>query len=195
LRANAPIGAPFGPLVPGHARCLSSGQETFWRADFEMANGRPDASDRDPMTMTLHLVSSLVVLLVIAGVMTRRHTALHMRFMTAAFLTDLALVLYIEGTRQAVETVVGQTSPLVWFHAGVSTLVLVLYVAQITLGRRMLAGRPSPPRLHMVLGLTFCLCRGLNYATAFVVSGHVAAPALIQAAVPPASPSVPALQE
>lgn len=138
--------------------------------------------------MALHLVSSLVLLLVIAGLMNRRHTTRHIRIMTAAFLLDLGLVLYIEGTRQAVETVVAHTSPLVWFHAGVSTLVLVLYVAQIALGRRMLAGRPSPYRLHMVLGLTFCLCRGLNYATAFVVSGHVAAPASIQAAAPAAVP-------
>jgi hypothetical protein len=149
--------------------------------------------------MTLHLVSSVVVLLIIAGVMNRRHTARHMRIMTAAFVLDLGLVLYIEGTRQAVETVVAHTSPLVWFHAGVSTLVLVLYVAQIALGRRMLAGRPSPYRLHMVLGLTFCLCRGLNYATAFVVSGQAAAPAAVQAAAdtttPPQAPRVPALQE
>lgn len=135
--------------------------------------------------MTLHLVSSLVVVLVVAGVLNRRNTALHIRIMTAAFIADLGLVLYIEGTRQAVETVVAQTSPLVWFHAGVSTLVLVLYVTQIALGRRILAGQPSPYRLHMVLGITFCLCRGLNYATAFVVSGHLAAPSAIQAVVHP----------
>jgi uncharacterized membrane protein YozB (DUF420 family) len=141
--------------------------------------------------MALHLVSSLVVLLIVVGLMNRRHTARHMRIMTAAFVLDLGLVLYIEGTRQAVETVVGHTSPLVWFHAVVSTLVLLLYIAQIALGRRMLAGRPSPYRLHMVLGLTFCLCRGLNYATAFVVSAQAQPPAM-QAA---ASSAVPVAQE
>lgn len=134
--------------------------------------------------MALHLVSSVVVLLVAAGVMARRHNITwHMRLMTAAFIADLGLVLYIEGTRHAVETVATGTSPLVWFHAAVSTLVLVLYVTQIALGRRMLAGRRSPARLHLALGLTFCLCRGLNYATAFVVSHHAATPASTQAAV------------
>jgi uncharacterized membrane protein YozB (DUF420 family) len=139
--------------------------------------------------MTLHLISSLVVLLVVAGLLTRRNTALHMRFMTAAFAADLGLVLYIEGTRQAIETVVAHTSPLVWFHAGVSTLVLALYVAQLTVGRRMLAGRSTSRRLHIALGLTFCLARGLNYATAFIVSGAAAPPAIQAAAVTPERPS------
>jgi len=134
--------------------------------------------------MTLHIISSLVVLLVAAGLLTRRNTALHMRFMTAAFIADLALVLYIEGTRQAIETVVTHTSPLVWFHAGISTLVLALYVAQLTVGRRMLAGRSTSRRLHIALGLTFCLARGLNYATAFVVSSAAAPPPQTAAAAP-----------
>lgn len=144
--------------------------------------------------MTLHLLSTLVVLLVTAGVLSRGNTARHMRLMCAAFAVDLALVLYIEGTRHAVERVVSTPRPLVWFHAAISVAVLLLYVAQITLGRRMLAGRVSTRRTHVVLGLTFLLCRGLNYATAFMVSTPAAPTATVQAAAMPAAPTRPSLE-
>lgn len=149
--------------------------------------------------MTLHVLSTIVVLLVIAGVLNRRNTPLHIRLMSTAFAVDLGLVLYIEGTRHAVGTVVSTPHPLVWFHAGVSTLVLALYVAQITLGRRLLAGRASSRRVHVALGLAFLLCRGLNYATAFLVSTSVRPAPTIQAAASAAAPPAPlrpaALQE
>lgn len=139
--------------------------------------------------MTLHVLSTLVVILVTAGVLNRRNTSRHMLLMSMAFAVDLSLVLYIEGTRHAVETVVSTPRPLVWFHAGVSTMVLALYVAQIALGRRMLAGRFSSRRVHLALGLTFLLCRGLNYATAFLVSSPTNPAAVVQAAAAPATPA------
>lgn len=145
-------------------------------------------------SMTLHVLSTIVVLLVIAGVLNRRNTPRHMLLMSMAFAVDLSLVLYIEGTRHAVETVVSTPRPLVWFHAGVSTMVLALYVAQIALGRRMLAGRVSSRRVHLALGLTFLLCRGLNYATAFLVSSPVNDAAAVQAAAAPAEPAAPLRQ-
>lgn len=132
---------------------------------------------------TLHVLSTLVVALVAGGVLTRSRTAVHMRFMTAAFVIDLGLVLYIEATRHAVERVAGPAGSLIWFHAAVSTSVLLLYVAQLTLGRRMLAGRTSARGLHAALGVTFCLFRLTNYATAFMVSAALAAPASPTAAL------------
>ena len=133
---------------------------------------------------TLHILSTLVVALIAGGVLTRATPAVHMRFMTAAFAIDLALVLYIEATRHAVARVVGPAGALLWFHAAVSTSVLLLYGAQLTLGRRMLAGRTSAKGVHAALGLTFCLFRLTNYATAFMVSASLAAPLPAQAAAP-----------
>jgi hypothetical protein len=118
----------------------------------------------------LHLLSSIVVLLIGAGLWLRhRRPDLHLRLMTAAFVCDLLLVVYIEATRHAVETVVGRGTSLIWFHATVSTLVIVAYVAQIALGRRMLAGVRAPRRVHMVLGITFVTLRSLNYITSYMV--------------------------
>jgi hypothetical protein len=128
----------------------------------------------------LHAISTVVVVLIAVGLYFRRRPELHVKFMTAAFVTDLALVVWIEATRGAVETVVARPKPLVWFHAGVSVAVLVLYVVQLTLGRRLLyapaaAGPAAAPTgsghraLHRNLGITFCVLRGLNYVTAFML--------------------------
>ena len=71
-----------------------------------------------------------------------------MKLMIAAFATDVLLVLYIEITRHAVETVVTTVRPLIWFHAGISLAVRVK---------------------HRYLGFTFCVLRSLNYITSFMV--------------------------
>lgn len=130
----------------------------------------------------LHLLSTLVVTIVIAGVLARKRPAIHLPLMVTAFLIDLGIVLYIETTRHAIERVAGPAEPLIWFHAAVSTLVLLAYLGQITLGRRILAGRATSRRAHIALGLTFCVLRGTNYVTAFMVSGAAPAAVLQQAA-------------
>ncbi|MFA5907762.1 MAG: hypothetical protein WC815_03195 [Vicinamibacterales bacterium] len=130
----------------------------------------------------LHALSTLVVMIVFAGVMARKRPAIHLPLMVMAFVIDLSLVLYIEVTRHAVERVVGPAGPLIWFHASISTLVLLAYLGQITLGRRMLAGRATSRRAHIALGLTFCVLRGTNYVTAFMVSSAAPAAVLQQAA-------------
>jgi hypothetical protein len=117
----------------------------------------------------LHLASSLVLCLIVAGVLTRRAPRLHLRFMTVAFLTDLALVIYIEATRHAVEKVATQTGALLWFHALVSLCVLAAYIVQIALGRRLLAGILTQRRTHIIVGVAFCSLRALNYVTSFML--------------------------
>ncbi len=130
----------------------------------------------------LHALSTVVLILVTAGVMARRRPAVHLRLMTTAFFIDLGIVLYIETTRHAIERVTGPAGPLIWFHASISTLVLLAYLGQITLGRRMLTGRATSRRAHIALGLTFCVLRGTNYVTAFMVSSAAPAAVMQQAA-------------
>jgi hypothetical protein len=132
----------------------------------------------------LHIVSTIVVLLIAAGLYYRRRAAVHLRYMTAAFLLDLSLVIYIEATRHAVEQVATGVRPLVYFHAGVSLATMVLYVIQIVLGRQLLAARTAAAtdaatiapvdaartrHVHRLLGITFCVVRGLNYVTSFML--------------------------
>ena len=120
----------------------------------------------------LHVISTLVLLLIAAGVATRKRTRLHLKLMTAAFILDVLLVLYIELTRHAVERAAAPDkhfTPLLWFHIAVSVGVLVAYVWQIQLGRRLLQGVVASRGLHLRLGITFCTLRLLNYVTSFMI--------------------------
>jgi hypothetical protein len=117
----------------------------------------------------LHALSTVVLLLIAAGVYYRKHTRIHLRLMLAAFIIDLSLVVYIEVTRHAVEKVAHHTGLLLWFHVVVSVAVLIAYVAQIQLGRRILNGFVASRGLHIKIGLTFCTLRLLNYITSFII--------------------------
>jgi uncharacterized membrane protein YozB (DUF420 family) len=117
----------------------------------------------------LHAISTVVLLLIAAGVSYRRQTRIHLRLMLAAFALDVSLVVYIETTRHAVEKVAHHTGMLLWFHVIVSVAVLIAYVAQIQLGRRILKGFVASRGLHIKLGLTFCTLRLLNYITSFII--------------------------
>ena len=118
----------------------------------------------------LHVLSTIVLLLIATGLWLRhRRPDLHLRVMTSAFVCDLVLLVYIEATRHAVETVATRGTRIIWFHAAISTLVIVTYIAQIAVGRRMLAGIAAPRRVHAVLGITFATLRSLNYVTSFMV--------------------------
>ena len=120
----------------------------------------------------LHILSTVVLLLIAAGVYYRKRTRLHLGLMTSAFVLDVALVLWIEITRHAIEKTVSPShhiGALLWFHIAVSVGVLVAYVWQIQLGRRLLRGLAAARGLHLKLGATFCTLRLLNYVTSFLI--------------------------
>src|SRR6185369_11339318 len=97
----------------------------------------------------LHLLSTLVLVLIAAGIACRKRLRVHLALMISAFAMDLGLVIYIEATRHAVEKVVHHTGWLLWFHVLVSVAVLCAYVCQIQLGRRILAGFVASRQLHI----------------------------------------------
>jgi hypothetical protein len=117
----------------------------------------------------LHIASSIVVLIVATGLYFRHRPAWHIRLMTAAFCVDLALVLYIELTRHAVEKVATTVRPMLWIHAAISLAVLANYLVMIWLGRRVLKGNRASRSTHRNMGITFIVLRGLNYATALIM--------------------------
>lgn len=116
-----------------------------------------------------HYVSLVALLLVALGLALRRRAKLHMALMTAAFLVDLALLLYVEFTRQAVEKALSGGDALLYFHIAVSLGVLVLYVLQIRLGLRLYRGQPIVRVRHRQLGVVFVVLRLLNFVTSFYV--------------------------
>jgi hypothetical protein len=118
----------------------------------------------------LHVESTLVLLIIATGLYVRRkHPVWHIRLMSSAFVIDLALLIYIEATRHAVEKVVHHVRPMVYIHVAISVGVLLNYVAMIYLGRSVLRGNRASRSAHRNLGITFVVLRGMNYITALVM--------------------------
>jgi uncharacterized membrane protein YozB (DUF420 family) len=116
-------------------------------------------------------LSTLVLVILALGLWKRHEKNWHIPLMSLAFLMDLALVFWIELSRQAVEKVLGQVptaytqeSSFVLFHAGVSLLTLLLYVGLIFTGKKLLH---APEPRHRLLAAGFVLCRLTNYVTSF----------------------------
>ncbi len=119
----------------------------------------------------LHLLSTVVLVLVGVGLYYRRRPRVHLGLMVAALAVDLGLVLYIEITRSAVETVrTAPLGPVLTFHIVASVLVLVIYVIQLGLGLRKLKHGRSSHLAHRYLGIAFVVLRVANYATSYMIS-------------------------
>ncbi|MHB1327966.1 MAG: hypothetical protein ACYC2K_07165 [Gemmatimonadales bacterium] len=119
----------------------------------------------------LHLLSTVVLVLVGAGLYYRKRPRVHLGLMLAALAVDLGLVLYIEITRSAIETVrTAPLGPVLTFHIVASVLVLVIYLIQLGLGVRKLRHGMSSHLAHRYLGITFVVLRVANYATSYMIS-------------------------
>jgi hypothetical protein len=123
----------------------------------------------------LHILSTLVLLGIIAGLyFRRRNPRFHVPIMIACFVADISLVLWIEINRHAVETVVKSIRPIVLVHAGISLTVVVCYIAMLSLGFGLIRGKAKLRLTHKRLGITFGVFRLLNYGTAFFVASKPA---------------------
>lgn len=119
-------------------------------------------------------VSTLVVFLIFLGWKFRKRAEIHIPLMASAFVLDLGLLLYIEFTRHAIETirvdiVSAADEKLLYFHVLVSAIMLVLYFIQIGTGIRLARGHAVSRAFHRNSGYAFILCRLLNYVTSFFV--------------------------
>lgn len=135
--------------------------------------------------MGLHLISTFVLVVLCCSFRQIRQRENHLKLLSFAFAIDLGLVLYIELTRHAVETVVTQVRPLVWFHAAISTAVLVAYAYHLVVGWKSVKAQSKEfsdfgpatstieiarvDRLLLKSMCTLCCLRMLNYVTAFMI--------------------------
>jgi xanthine/uracil permease len=119
----------------------------------------------------LILVSSFVVFLIAIGIVFHRKLEVHIPLMVSAFVIDVALVLIIELQRHAVEKVIGEAtssspSSFVIFHACVSLLVILFYIALGITGSKTIKDR-TKLRVHKKLAYVFICLRLINYVTSF----------------------------
>ncbi len=110
-------------------------------------------------------LSTFVIVLIAIGIAQRKNTKVHYPIMVTAFLLDLGMVLYIEITREAIKTVGSSVSGFVWFHATISTIVLVLYIVQFCIGRSIMKGNVVKKSTHRNIGILFVVLRLTNYFT------------------------------
>ncbi|MHC4697757.1 MAG: hypothetical protein ACYTFA_13570 [Planctomycetota bacterium] len=122
------------------------------------------------MLSTVELISCGIFVVLVIGVLNRGRKRVHIPLMVIAFVADMAMVLYIELTRQAIETAATQMTPLMGVHVLLSVIVIGLYVGQIVTGVKKARGRPHA--WHGKAGIGFLLCRFGNLITSLMVT-HV----------------------
>lgn len=119
----------------------------------------------------LILVSTFVICLIAVGIMFHRKLEIHIPLMVTAFVLDLILVLVIEIDRYAVHKVMEEVTAaapdiFVIFHASVSLLVILFYIALGITGSKTIKDR-SKLSVHKKLAYCFIVLRLINYVTSF----------------------------
>ncbi len=119
------------------------------------------------MDYSLKILSIVVYVIILVAFANRKRVKVHVPMMAAAFVIDVAMVLYIELTRHAIETAVGPTSPVMKIHIALSVITVVLYVGQIITGIKKAKGQTSA--WHGKAGAIFLLARLGNLITSFLI--------------------------
>ncbi len=116
----------------------------------------------------LKIISIGVCVALVVGYIYRRRPRVHVPLMLAAFVVDLAMVVYIEVARDAIASAKAKMGMLMIVHILISVGVLVLYVVQVVSGLANLRGRRS--RRHGPAGTSLLVLRLGNLLTSFMVS-------------------------
>ena len=122
--------------------------------------------------MILKLISIGIVILLVYGITQRFRPKIHIPVMLIAFVLDVALVLYIELSRDATGQALGWNDlpGIMQIHIFLSTMTVVMYLVQIASGfiRWKKGGMPY----HKHTGIIFMLFRLGNLATSFMIETH-----------------------
>lgn len=121
----------------------------------------------------LVVCSTLILLIIVYGLIKRKQPTQHVPAMSLAFALDVGLVLYIELTRHAINTVTDSVATpadnaFLLFHVSVSLITLLLYVILTFTGYKLLRGeRAKYFAPHRYFAAAFLLFRLTNYVTSF----------------------------
>ena len=121
--------------------------------------------------MTINMwVATLAWLTLLFGFVLRRRTNIHVPCMISGISADIALVLYLQVTRSALQTAVQFELPLLqMLHIASSTLALLLYFPVLYLGIKMLGKSPDPKMRiwHCRLAIPCFALRTLGFVLMF----------------------------
>lgn len=117
----------------------------------------------------LHHVTTVVLVLLAIGLMLRRDSKWHPRFMLTAFCLDFFVFIYLEITSYIVETAITVPRPILLFHATCAFAMLVCYFLLIYLGGRILKGDYTLLVSHKTIACVFIPLRIAAYVTSYFI--------------------------
>lgn len=95
------------------------------------------------MTPSMYVASFAWILLAL-GVLLRKHREIHIRLMLGGIGLDLALVLYLQYTRRAVQKALAfDLTLLQQTHIGCSTVAVLLYLPTLYFGLKLIRAKSS----------------------------------------------------
>lgn len=115
-------------------------------------------------------IASFAWLCLVIGYLKRKERSVHIRLMLIGICTDIALVLYLQVTRSAVQTALKfSLTAFQQIHIGFSTLALLLYFPVLFLGIQLIKGTGSAhtKARHMVIAQTALILRTLGFLFMF----------------------------
>lgn len=114
-------------------------------------------------------ISFLVLLVLVVGLALRRDRSKHPPIMVGAFVADLALVLYLELTRGAIDRASQLASQILTVHVAFAVTTLVANIALLVTGYRIYSGKAAGRTTHRRLAWLFMICRVATFLTAFLI--------------------------
>lgn len=129
--------------------------------------------------MILKVISIFICGLIIVAVWQHKRRRLHIAMLLSAFLLDLGLVLYIELTREAVQTAVSKPHPFVMFHILISVGCILANAVQISSGVNYIRSG-NGRAFHRLMAKTFLILRVSNLVTSFGLH-HFKEPSVVTA--------------
>lgn len=115
--------------------------------------------------------STIIVLLMLIGIFFRKRRQIHVKIMSLVIAWDVLLILQIELNRSAIAKAaeVAKNTSMLNIHVSIAVATVLLYVAMVWSGRKLLKGENHMRFHHKMLGISTLIMRLLTYATSWYV--------------------------
>ena len=113
-------------------------------------------------------IATLAWLCLCVGLLERKRRPVHVAFMLSGILLDIGLVLYLQFTKDAIQTALGfSLAALKQVHIGFSTGAFVLYFPVLFLGAKLLGGSGTARTRswHIRLAVMAFILRSLGFVS------------------------------
>ena len=126
--------------------------------------------------MTLYMwIATVAWGLLVIGYLFRKQRQLHVTLMLSGIAVDLSLVLFLEITRDAVQTALGSdVSLLEYVHIAASTGAVICYIPTLYFGWKLLGGEIKYRKAHVRVAVIALALRTIGFIFMFSMLEHTA---------------------